>query len=72
MGRAGLQHRRNYGSDTDGFHPRGSGEIKTYNTAHYRTNTCTNGYPTAIYPMAYGLVYGYPTTKGYPMALAYS
>ena len=76
MGRAGLQHRRNYGSDKDGFQPGGSGEINTYNTAHCHTNNCTNGhtttctysYPMADLPMA---THRYPTAEGYPTAYIY-
>ena len=53
MGRAGLQHRRNYCSDTDGFQPSRCSQINTYNTAHCHTNNCIGSYPEAYtYPMA--------------------
>ena len=57
MGRAGLQHRRNYGSDTNEFQPSRCSQINTYNTAHchtnnctdYHTDDCTDSYPDAYY-----------------------
>ena len=54
---AGIQNRRDDGSDTDGFQSGDSGEIETYNTAYCHANryACTNTYAysgTHCYPNA--------------------
>ena len=73
MGRAGFQHRRDDGSDTDGFQPDGSGEIETYNTTHRYTHrhTCTHSH-TYTNTHAYACPNSYPKTDLHAVSNSYT
>ena len=58
MGRAGFQHRWEYGQDTDGFQPIGSGETEVHNA----NTTCS--YPDA-YPHLHTDANSHTFTHGY-------